>query len=415
MFDAGGGGGGGLSAHQIYVAMTQGPGTHSLESAFGVADTEARLEAERAKLVRQLADKIEAGWEGQAGEAAYGAAKPLADVSALGAVNLEKTHVLLEQQATGFNHASAQVLPVAENPPEANWWDDVTPWDTDTEDEQAKYKEQSAHNIQVYRQYDTQSMSNEQALPMDYSTLQDPGGSVSVTPPDGGGKEPIDPNKKDPWTPPGTGGDDRNKVNPPPPPYSEDRPPPYPPPGETRPQAVVPPQTTLPNEHHQLPNRDVPRPPYGPPQQPVNPLNPLYPQGPYGPGGRDGQGGGRGYGPGGPRGGAGYGPGGARGFGPGGGAGEHGAGARAGAAEHGPGGRAGAGALGGEHGPGGRGAAGAAGAGRGGAGMGGGMGGGGRGQGGEDSEHTRASFLQEDDPEAIFGTDEVTAPPVIGE
>ena len=31
----------------------------------------------------------------------------------------------------------------------------------------------------------------------------------------------------------------------------------------------------------------------------------------------------------------------------------------------------------------------------------------------EDAEHERPSFLQEDDPEDIFGTDEVTAPPVI--
>jgi hypothetical protein len=45
----------------------------------------------------------------------------------------------------------------------------------------------------------------------------------------------------------------------------------------------------------------------------------------------------------------------------------------------------------------------------------GGGGGGGRGQGGEDGEHQRPSFLVEADPDETFGTDEVTAPPVIGE
>ena len=62
-----------------------------------------------------------------------------------------------------------------------------------------------------------------------------------------------------------------------------------------------------------------------------------------------------------------------------------------------------------------RGGAGAAGAaGRGGAG---GMAGvpGGRGQGDDDEEHQRPSFLVEGDPDAVFGTDEMTAPPVIGE
>jgi hypothetical protein len=41
--------------------------------------------------------------------------------------------------------------------------------------------------------------------------------------------------------------------------------------------------------------------------------------------------------------------------------------------------------------------------------------GGQRGEGDEDSEHQRASYLVEGDPDAVFGTDEVTAPPVIGE
>jgi hypothetical protein len=47
--------------------------------------------------------------------------------------------------------------------------------------------------------------------------------------------------------------------------------------------------------------------------------------------------------------------------------------------------------------------------------MGSGMMGGGHGvKGGEDEEHQRASFLIEGDPDAIFGTDERTVPPVIG-
>jgi hypothetical protein len=56
--------------------------------------------------------------------------------------------------------------------------------------------------------------------------------------------------------------------------------------------------------------------------------------------------------------------------------------------------------------------------GRGGMGGMGGMGhgaGGKKGEGDEDGEHERPSFLVEPDPHETFGTDEVTAPPVIGE
>ncbi|WP_436492749.1 hypothetical protein [Actinokineospora sp. HUAS TT18] len=115
--------------------------------------------------------------------------------------------------------------------------------------------------------------------------------------------------------------------------------------------------------------------------------------------------------------GGGGGAGGRAGFGPGGGAGGLGSGGGVGRGVGSgsmPGGGVGAGALAAEHAAtGGRGGAGMAGRGGAGAGMGGGMGGG-RGQGGEDEEHQRPSYLVEADPDAMFGTDEMTAPPVIG-
>jgi hypothetical protein len=144
-------------------------------------------------------------------------------------------------------------------------------------------------------------------------------------------------------------------------------------------------------------------------------------------GGRFGVPGGRGFGPGG------FGTPGTSGFGPGSGSGSgsggFGSGSGSGSGYGGSGG-SGAGGLGrGGVGSGGlgsgalaaeeaaamRGGAGGAGAAsRGGAG---GMAGvpGGHGQGDEDEEHQRPSFLVEGDPDAVFGTDEMTAPPVIGE
>jgi hypothetical protein len=122
--------------------------------------------------------------------------------------------------------------------------------------------------------------------------------------------------------------------------------------------------------------------------------------GPAGGGGGFGGAFGGGFGPGGaPRPGGGFGP-----MGPGaaaGGAGGAGAGAGAGAGS----GMGGAGA-------GGRGAGMAGGRGAGGMGAGG-MGAG-RGEGGEDDEHQRPSYLVEPDPDATFGSDQMTAPPVIG-
>ncbi|QFU85486.1 hypothetical protein [Amycolatopsis sp. YIM 10] len=119
-------------------------------------------------------------------------------------------------------------------------------------------------------------------------------------------------------------------------------------------------------------------------------------------------------------------------FGPGGGAGDYnskigrGGGGGAGTPGFGPGG-GGSSSGAGMAKPGGVGAAEAAGRGMGGpggagAGRAGGMGAGGMGgaggrggQGEEDQEHTRPAYLLEGDPDEIFGTDQRTAPPVIGE
>jgi hypothetical protein len=143
------------------------------------------------------------------------------------------------------------------------------------------------------------------------------------------------------------------------------------------------------------------------------------PNGFGGSGGKFGTGGGPGaFGEGGSGGGSGAGGsgsgsglGGARGFGPG------GTGAGGDSSSSAGGARSAAGAAAAEESAMGRGVAGARGIGgepgSGGA-PGGGMGGG-RGQRGkDDEEHKRASFLVEADPDSIFGTDERTAPPVIG-
>lgn len=105
------------------------------------------------------------------------------------------------------------------------------------------------------------------------------------------------------------------------------------------------------------------------------------------------------------RGGGGFGPGGGGGAGAG-----AGSGPASGAAK--PGGVGAAEAAAGRGGAGGMGAAGGRGMG---GGMGAGMGGGRGGKGGEDEDHQRPTYLLEGDPDEVFGTDQRTAPPVIGE
>lgn len=407
------GGGGGLTPHEIYTAVTGGPGSDALDTAQRAAHVEARLESARAERIVRIAGKTAAGWQGTAGSRAYGAAMPLADLARDGADNLHRTQSLLELQSGVFNSVRNSVRPVAPKPPESNVLNDLTPWETDLDGQVKRYQADAQHNLAVYGMYDGESVSNERNLPREYATIVDPGGDISVRTPGSPGGPPPNDGGHGPLADGGEGVGERIQAGGAPVPGSEPAggsvPPPNsgrPPQQVTDPAEVVPPPEAPPRP---LPPPGGPPPPGGVPPGP-GPVTgwPGKPGAPVPVGGR-----GAGLGPDGERGG----PGG-RGTGgvPGGrGVGWPGSGGERGLRGGEPGaGRPGTGALGPEESAQRRGGVAGAGA-RGGAAAGGfGPLGVGRGQGDEDTEHQR-KYTIEPDPEEVFGLEQLTAPPVIGE
>lgn len=427
----------GLTPQQIYEQLTGGPGSGKLADASSAASREWQREEERANEIRALAEDIRSGWEGQASEAAHGAAGPLAESALQGASQLHTSEELLNRQTEVFHSAANSVVPVPENPPESNILNDMIPWETDLDQEIREYQAQAQHNIDVFRTYDTTSLDHEAPLAREYSTVAHSGGDISVrgpgdsvgsddyresdgpgnySAPDGGDSGRDDSGGDAPGESAGrssagrapTGSDTGDDTA-----------------SRTQVSQVSPSATPGPGFQGGTPPVSQPGPTTGPPAGGLVGTGPLA-----GPGATGSD---RGFGPGvrgaagssgglGGRGGASSGGGlGGRstGFGDGpsgrGAGSSDGPGGRGGTAGGGPGARGGApGALAAEQ-PAQRGGpAGAAGA-RGTAGTGGvPMGATGRGRDGEDSEHQRKVMI-EPDPEETFGTDEVTAPPVIGD
>jgi hypothetical protein len=399
--------------------------------------------------IRTLTAEMDALWEGDAGGAARRGAGPLVVEHELAKPELHTAQDLTVRQVGSFDRAKAAVQPVPDKPEEPGFWDNVNPWsdaEDDFERDLQKHNGANDANVQVMRAYESDSTYNETGMPTSYGNLAPDQSAIVV------GPEPGDPGTGRPgqrWVPPSNPGE--NGSNPPGssgignPPGSS---PGYQPPGSTNPSGAAPPggwgssqqpgygtgpgyQSPGTSASSAYPTNSYPPGTYPP--------GTSYPPGTYPPGtGPDGRGpnsGGQGgypgtggsgpygTGTGGSGGGSGAGGGGgARGGGGSGGYGSGGSGAGSGAGGTGAGARSGAGAGAGGFGAGGgfgdeghgnQNRAGAGAGGRGGAGMGGG-GGGGRGQGGEDEEHQTASYLLENDPDSIFGSDEITAPPVIG-
>ncbi|MFC4852293.1 hypothetical protein [Actinophytocola glycyrrhizae] len=397
-----------MSPHAIYEYFATGRGTGALDDAQAATRTEWEAEDERAHLIRKQGELIRSGWQGAASDGAFGAAQPLAESALEGAALLSRAEDLLDRQSGSFHRAANSVTPVPEEPPGMDLNDPMVVF-TDYEAEVKAYQADAHHNMEIYRGYDGASEYNQTNMPAEYSTVNHAGGTISVTSDDGRSaatgdfievrehEEPGNGSESGPYN--GSGWPGGSPVSGPPvsgPPVSGPVPNPSLPPQQTTPSDYVPPAINTPG---------------GPPPAAFHPA-PAPGQAGFVPGLPGG--GFTGGAPGGPeaRGGT-YGPG-ARGGAYGGGAGGNagpGAGARGGV----PGPGAGTGAIAAEEAAARRAAAAAAARGGAAAGpMGGAPMGAGRGKGDEDDEYKR-KVLIETDAEGLFGSDELTAPQVIGD
>ncbi|MFF0144379.1 hypothetical protein ATK36_3446 [Amycolatopsis sulphurea] len=392
-------GGGSISAYDIYQQISKG-NTASLENGKTGADQLKGKQTDRAGAIEALNNKLTGAWKGDSAAAAQGGAGALKIWHEDSARNLGTSGTFITNQLDAFHNVKGKVQKLPDDPPEMSLMDHA-PW-SDKDDEINKYNQDSQTNVQAYTAYYGSSNQNAGGMPQ-YNVWQ--GNNIS----DGGTTPHIGTGGTGSVGGVGTGGvgsggkfggggsftppkTNTPKLDTP----SFD-------PSKTRPPAFTPPKTDIPRFDPS--NDTTSASSYVPP----NPDSSSF-----GPGGSGGFGsggfGGAGFGPGGSGGGSGSGSGaggvGSAAFGPGAfGAGGMGSGA---AAEGAAGGGAGSGARGAGMGAGG--AAGRSGA----SGMGG-MGAHGGGKKGEDDQEHQTKYLLEEDNNELFGSDELTVPPVIGE
>lgn len=390
-----------MSPAEIYEKITGGDGLGSIQREQTNATRELEREQDRADQVMSLAKAIREGWQGEAASAAYGVAMPLAEQMIGNAIKLKYAGDLLARQSESFQTAYHSVRPISD-PPEGSV-DEKFPFDVDHEIAVKKYRDDAQNNLYVYGVYDEASRYNETNMPQEYLAGErtgggavdvDPGEVIKIGDPGPGEPRPGNPRPGGPgpggWFTDGPyrgsnpGGSESGGFDPGPG-------------GSVGGSGAQ----TGPTEYRpsSRPPAAYPLPTYPEPGQP-SPVSggpgfvggvPVggYPGG--GPGGFGPRGGSPGAGGFGPRGNGGPGSGGVRG----------------------PGGAAGAGALAAEEAAARR-AAQAATGGRPGAGPMGAPVGAGRGKNDEDNEHQR-KVLIESDGEALFGSDVLTAPQVIGD
>ncbi|QRP49643.1 WXG100 family type VII secretion target [Amycolatopsis sp. FDAARGOS 1241] len=425
-----------MDGKQIYDNFRNG-NTSGLRAAATQVQQLSSAYLERAQSIKDLQDRMAKSWQGDAADAANAGAGPLEKAFANTADPLDMTNASVEMQAGSFEESSHAVVEVPPKPDKPNPWTTglkaaipiagpfMAAHDQNSyQDKLNEYNAANDTNVRVMDQYNGVTTSTKSVLPTQYGTLESDGAAIrlstpapsgQVTLPGGGGTTTpgtstagtttdhtaatgVQTTGTATSTPPGTGnhatgnhattgGHDTSSTGGPHAGGAHD------PAGTTTAQSSTGGTDTLPPPGTRV---------LGGPDQPFGPGRPggtlFVPDtgatsvpGPAGlVGGSPESSPGRGV-AGGRPGGAGE-PGGSRG----------GAGARSGA--RGPKGVAAEEAA----------AARGASAGRGGP-MGSASGAGRRGEEEEDAEHRRPDYLVEADPDALFGTDQRTIPPVIGE
>ncbi|GAA3534406.1 hypothetical protein GCM10022222_17430 [Amycolatopsis ultiminotia] len=390
-------GGGSIDAHTIYAKISQGR-TDSLDNGKSSAETLQRTHTDRANQIDALNKKMGGAWQGSSAEAATGGANALKMWHDDSAKNLGTSRSFITNQIDAFHDVHGKVQKLPDDPPSMGWSDHF-PW-SDKDDEINKYNQDSQTNVQAYTAYYGSSNQNAGGMPQ-YNNWQ--GNNIS----DGGGN-PGGPGGSGIGSGPGgagIGGGGGGGFSP------SANTPKFNTPSTNTPKVDTP---TANNPKFNTPKTDTPS--FTPPNDNTSASSYVPPSmdhefgpggGGFGPGGV----GGGGFGPGGSGSGSGSGSGaggiGSAGFGPGGFGAAGGMGS--GAAAEGAGGGAGSGMRGS-----GMSAAGAAGK-AGSSGMGGMGGARGGGKKGEDDQEHQTKYLVEEDNNELFGSDQLTVPPVIGE
>ncbi|GAA3658682.1 hypothetical protein C8D88_114217 [Lentzea atacamensis] len=158
----------GFSGHEIYAQMTGGKGTGSAQNAANkAAELERSYAAIEARLKR-VGETLGEAWTGASADAAQTAGNPINQAMIQMQDALRQADHSLSNQVYQFNLNKGQLKNMPANKPETNFWDDATPWDTDTEDAVNSYNSEEAHNRKVYSEFQSASNTNRGELPKEF-------------------------------------------------------------------------------------------------------------------------------------------------------------------------------------------------------------------------------------------------------
>lgn len=158
-----------IDARQIWEQIHNGS-SDSLHDGASAASSLQSVHDERSSQIDAINQAMDAAWQGDASLQVQAGAHPLGIWLRDSASNLTKSSTYLTSQGESFDTAQSKVQEIAATPPHAGFMDHVNPF-SDKDDEINKYNEQGQTNVQAFNAYYQASAQNAAGMPQ-YSAWQ---------------------------------------------------------------------------------------------------------------------------------------------------------------------------------------------------------------------------------------------------
>lgn len=179
----------------IYLAIQEGS-PRPLQEASQLAGSHSTKQETFAGNADKLGTLLNEAWKGDAAEKANKKVKDLATSARETGTSLDTNAKNFESQATAFDDVKHNMKPMDNPPPEGSGFlDRVAPWDTGAEEAVERNQEAAKHNLGLYEGYGQTSKSNAESLTDKYGNAGNPGQASN----------PYNPNEREKYTPPETG------------------------------------------------------------------------------------------------------------------------------------------------------------------------------------------------------------------
>ncbi|OLF11263.1 PPE domain-containing protein [Actinophytocola xanthii] len=170
-----------LTAHEIYRRITTGHGSGSLLAARDTAAELAGSLADRVGQIEAARGASTGAWQGEASQRSLTAAARLFNSLTVAQRQLAVNSRALDAELSAFDHIRANVEPVPESPPQSGFLNSANPFQTDVDKAINDYNAKAAKNVALYEGYSVDTAAARSQVPLSYPMTVPPAESTAPT------------------------------------------------------------------------------------------------------------------------------------------------------------------------------------------------------------------------------------------